>query len=76
MTISRIKGRFGRSAVSLAGAVALTMAASTSSDARAHKAAGLKTALAMATAQVAPAPQSKPIRLRYFGGPKSAMSAQ
>jgi hypothetical protein len=45
-----------------------------SSDAGARKASGTKADMAMAQAD--PAPQPKPIRLRYFGGPKSVMSAR
>jgi hypothetical protein len=76
MTISGKVRRSGRQVVSLAGAIALMTAASISSEAGTHKAAGMKTHPTTAAAPADPAPQQKSSNLRYFGGPKSMMSAQ
>lgn len=74
MTISGMVKRSGWPTVSLA-AIALMMAASVSSEAGAPKTAGMKTPAA-ARAQADLAPQQKPVQMRYFGGPKSMMSAR
>ncbi len=58
----------GRSVVWLAGAMALMAAATTVSEARKREVRAAK-----ACAPAAPVQQQKPIRLRYYGGPKSPM---
>jgi hypothetical protein len=76
MTISGIVTRSWRPALSLAGAIALATAAGLGSAAATHNAAGSKTRAEGARTSAAPAPQQKPAQLRYFGGPKSVMSAR
>jgi hypothetical protein len=70
MKFSGIKRLLRRPAVWLAGAAVVTMAVGATGDALARRA--VKKAHA-SVAALAPAPQQKPVRLRYFGGPKSPM---
>jgi hypothetical protein len=72
MRLSGIERLTGRPAVWLAGAIALVIAAGTGSEARQRK---VVTA-AKAYAQDTPVQQQKPVKLRYFGGPKSVMSPE
>jgi hypothetical protein len=80
MTISGMIRRAGRPALSLASAFALMATAGLGGAAAAPKAAGPKTREAAARMQAdsasALASQQKPVQLRYFGGPKSMMSAR
>jgi len=64
MRASRIEKRRLWSTISLAGTIALIVAGCTNSDAGARKAALMNAS----TAQ-----QQKPIKLRYYGGPKYPM---
>jgi hypothetical protein len=64
MWTSRIEKLLMWSTIWLAGAIALIVAGCTNSDAGARKAALMKAS----TAQ-----QQKPIKLRYYGGPKYPM---
>jgi hypothetical protein len=59
-----------RIVASLAGAIALIMAVSGSSQGAVRKATAAKSS---AAAQEGTAQQQKPVKPRYFGGPKSAM---
>jgi hypothetical protein len=59
----------GSFAIVLAGAVAMIVAGCFSSDARARKAAPAKAS----TAPVQSQQPEKPIKMRYYGGPKSPM---
>jgi hypothetical protein len=72
--------RAGWPALSLASAFALMMAAGLGSATAAQKATGSKARAAAARMQADsasnPASQQKPVQLRYFGGPKSMMSAR
>ena len=61
MRTARIKKIFSWWAIGLASAITLVIAGCTNSDAGARKAALLKASAA---------PQEKPIKLRYYGGPK------
>jgi hypothetical protein len=65
MRTSRIEKRQSWPIIWLATAVAVIAAGCTNSDAGTRKAALMKAASA------APAPQEKPVKLRYYGGPKS-----
>jgi hypothetical protein len=62
MRIKRIEKRLSWPIIWLASAIAVIAAGCTDSDAGARKAALMK-------ASVAP-PQEKPVKLRYYGGPK------
>jgi hypothetical protein len=66
MRTPRIKERFFWSTISLAGAIVLVAA----SEAGAHKAVLIKHSTAQ---QQKPVHQQKPIKLRYYGGPKYPM---
>jgi hypothetical protein len=59
----------GRPAMVGLFAIAMIIASCVSNDARTRKAAVTKTAATDATA----AQQQKPVKLRYYGGPKSPM---
>ena len=61
--------RIGSLAIVLAGAFAMIAAGCSSSDARARKAAATKAS----TAPVQSQQPEKPIKMRYYGGPKSPM---
>lgn len=61
--------RIGSFAIVLAGAVAMIAAGSISSEARARKAAAAKPSTAPLQSQQ----PEKPIKMRYYGGPKSPM---
>jgi hypothetical protein len=61
MKTSRTEKRLIWPSISLAGAIALITAGCTNSDAGARKAALMKASAAQ---------QEKPIKLRYYGGPK------
>jgi hypothetical protein len=75
MRFSRIERPLGRPVVWLAGTVVLTMAAGISTGASARKATVAK-AYGTAAAQDGLVLQQKPVKLRYFGGPKSAMYSE
>jgi hypothetical protein len=62
MKTSSVERRWSRPLIWLVGAIALIAAGCANSEAAARK----KKALT-----VSPAPQEKPVRLRYYGGPKS-----
>jgi hypothetical protein len=66
MKTSMIEKRLIWPTISLAGAIALIAAGCTNSDAGARKAALMKAS----AAQQDTAQQEKPIKLRYYGGPK------
>jgi hypothetical protein len=70
MRFSGFKRPFGRPAVWFAGAVALTVAVGISGEASARKATVTKAYGAAVEGHVQP---QKPLKLRYFGGPKSVM---
>jgi hypothetical protein len=61
--------RIGSFAIVLAGAVAMIAAGCISSDARARKAAATKAS----TLPIQRQQPEKPIKMRYYGGPKSPM---
>ena len=61
--------RIGSFAIVLAGAVAMIAAGCINSDARARKAAATKES----TAPIQTQQPEKPIKMRYYGGPKSPM---
>jgi len=61
--------RVGSFAIVLAGAFAMIAAGCVNSDARARKAAVTKAS----TAPIQSQQPEKPIKLRYYGGPKSPM---
>jgi len=61
--------RIGSFAIVLAGAVAMIAAGCISSDARARKATAAKASPAPIQSQQ----PEKPIKMRYYGGPKSPM---
>jgi hypothetical protein len=63
MKTSRIEKRLSRPTIWLAGAIVLIMADCTSSEAATRK-------KALTTASSSSAQQAKPIKLRYYGGPK------
>jgi len=63
MRTTRIEKRLTWPMVWLASVIAMIAAGCTTSDAGARKAALMK-------ASAAPPPQEKPIKLRYYGGPK------
>jgi hypothetical protein len=69
MKFSAIKRLLRRPAVWLAGVAIVTMAVGATSDALARR--GKKAHASVAA--LALAPQQKPVRLRYYGGPKSPM---
>ncbi len=64
MWVSTIEKPFAGPIILLAGAFALILVSCTNSEAGAHKTALTKAATAR---------QEKPIKLRYYGGPKSPM---
>jgi hypothetical protein len=71
MTIWRNKPLPDRLALVGPLAFAVILVGSTGSDARARKIAHVKT---VASAKIAATmPQQKPVKLRYYGGPKSPM---
>jgi hypothetical protein len=75
MTISGIETPFSRLTICLAGAIALILATGASSKASVRKAVPAKVyATSLTPANLTP--QQKPVKLRYFGGPKSLMSAE
>jgi hypothetical protein len=61
--------KMGSFAIVLAGAFAMIAAGCISSDARARKAAATKAS----TAPIQTQQHEKPIKMRYYGGPKSPM---
>jgi hypothetical protein len=65
MKTSRIEKLFRWSAIWLASAIVTVAAGCTHGDASARKAAVMKT-----SAAPPPARQEKPVKLRYYGGPK------
>jgi hypothetical protein len=74
MTLTGIKRPLGRPAVWLAGVVVATMAVGASSDALARRATTTKAYAA--AVPLDPAQPQKPLKLRYFGGPKSVMYSE
>jgi hypothetical protein len=68
-SVMNLLKRTGSFAIVLAGAVAMIAAGCINSDARARKAAATK---AIAAPMQSQQPE-KPIKMRYYGGPKSPM---